>query len=589
MAKHKTLYIEIDDEITSVVEKLREAVQEEVTLVIPKGAVLLQSVVNLRLLKRISHKLNKKIAVVAADPTSRNLVSRAGIVLQHSVSDSFPEGAEKDLEEAPKPISSTLNIEAEGEGATKEKKIAVKGYAQTDDDTEEIQDTKETQRKKEIEQEIKKPNNITSRKPEKNLIRTSIGGAKKSETKDADRAQKIQAIRSRRTVGVSKSLLPKNFARFAILFGGIAAIVVVVVLMMTLPRATITIIPKTEPTSDTINVGIISSGNPSADLNQVAGKYIEATKQDSKNFPATGQKDFGKNATGNVSFSNIYSSSTSELLPAGTKLQTSGGKIYLLDAPVTIPPATVSGGTLIAGIATGKASAEKTGEAYNAGTTGLTILGLSATKQGKITAASSGFTGGSTDVKTVVSADDIAKAKTATEAEAQDQAKADLKLKVEAGQILQDQAIALKINESKSLVSQDAQASGFDYSVTVLARGITYDEKQVKESALTALSNKLQGQKTLLDSDTGNFAYSVKKFDADAKTLLIATTVQKKAVPNIDLSKAPQDLAGKTDSEIRGYFANIPEIDTIKVVFWPFWVKHAPGNASRTSIVLDTE
>lgn len=576
MAKHKVLYIEIDDEITSVAEKLRETAQEEVTLVIPKGAVLMQSVVNLRLLKRISSKLSKKIAIVAADPTSRNLISRAGLVVQRSISDAFPADAEADIEEAPKPVSRTLTIEAEGAASEEDEEegISVKQYAEESEEPK----TKKASEKISIPVVAKK----SSKLPERNIY------SPRKVSEDTDRSKKIQAIRAKRTIGVSKSRLPKNFARFAILLGGTAAIIVGVILMMTLPKVTITIIPKSEATSDTINVGVLAKGTPQASLNQVQGKFIETTKTDSKNFQATGQKDFGNKASGNVSFSNSFSSSA-ELLKAGTKLQTSDGKIYTLDAPVTIPGGTVQGGSIVAGIATGKASAEKTGESYNIGTTGLTILGLSASKQAKITAASSGFTGGSTEVKTVVSADDIAKAKTAAEQEAQDQAKADLKLKVEAGQVLKDEAIALKITESKSLVSQDAQASGFDYSVTVLAQGITYEEKTVKDAATTALSSKLQGQKTLLDSDKGNFSYAIKKLDVEARSMLVATTVQKKAVPNIDLSAAPAQLAGKTDSEIRGYFANTPEIDNVKIVFWPFWVKHAPRNTDRTTIVLDTE
>ncbi len=582
MSKHKTLYIEIDDEITSVAEKLRQTTQENVTVVIPKGAVLLQSVVNLRLLKRIAEKSGKHIAVVAADATSKNLIARAGLVLQHGVSDPFPEGAEADvIEPKEKPVSSTLTLEIDGKP---DKKLAVKGYEPEDADDDSDEDEGEEARAPKAVA-VKKLTS-SSEPARKNFAR--VTSLDRNEKPKEDRAARLAAIKSKRSVGMAKSRLPRNFARFAVLFAGVAAIIVIVILMMTLPKATITIVPKTEATSDTININVLASGKPSATLNQVSGKYIETTKQDNKNFPATGQKDFGKKATGTVSLSNLYSSSA-EVLPAGTKLKTASGNIYLLDAPVTIPGATVVSGSLVAGIATGKASAEKSGEAYNIGTTGLTIVGLPTLKQGKVTAASSGFADGSTDVQTVVSADDIAKAKDATEKEAKDQAREDLKGKVEAGATLQDDAIAYEIKEEKSLVSQDAKASAFDYSVTVIAKGITYVENDVKSAAVTALSDKLQGQKTLLESDSGNFAYTVKKLDVSVKSLLLATTVQKKAVPNIDLSKAPQELAGKTDSEIRGYFANTPEIDAVKIVFWPFWVKHAPKNSSRTQIVLDTQ
>ena len=48
----KTLYLELDEEITSVIDKLTQIEDDEVILVAPIGAQLLSSLVNFKLLKR---------------------------------------------------------------------------------------------------------------------------------------------------------------------------------------------------------------------------------------------------------------------------------------------------------------------------------------------------------------------------------------------------------------------------------------------------------------------------------------------------------------------------------------------------------
>ena len=50
-AKKDTIYIEADDEITAVIDKVVNAKSEIVAVVLPKRAVVFQSVVNMRLLK----------------------------------------------------------------------------------------------------------------------------------------------------------------------------------------------------------------------------------------------------------------------------------------------------------------------------------------------------------------------------------------------------------------------------------------------------------------------------------------------------------------------------------------------------------
>jgi hypothetical protein len=89
---HQTFYIDIDEEITSIVERLRNSKSEEVVIVVPKRALLIQSIVNLRLLKKESDGLGISLSIVTQDPLGKVLIEKAGISYQAKLDELRDEG-----------------------------------------------------------------------------------------------------------------------------------------------------------------------------------------------------------------------------------------------------------------------------------------------------------------------------------------------------------------------------------------------------------------------------------------------------------------------------------------------------------------
>jgi len=79
---HKTLYIDIDEEITSIIDRLRKAEAREVIIVAPKNAMLLQSIVNLKLLKKEADRKKKQLLIITQDKIGKKLIEKAGILAQ---------------------------------------------------------------------------------------------------------------------------------------------------------------------------------------------------------------------------------------------------------------------------------------------------------------------------------------------------------------------------------------------------------------------------------------------------------------------------------------------------------------------------
>ncbi len=76
------LYIDVDEEITTVVDRLRHSPAQSVSVVVPQRAVLLQSIVNLKLLGREAKKIGKNLILMTKDEEGIVFASRAGIEVQ---------------------------------------------------------------------------------------------------------------------------------------------------------------------------------------------------------------------------------------------------------------------------------------------------------------------------------------------------------------------------------------------------------------------------------------------------------------------------------------------------------------------------
>ena len=76
-----TIYIDIDDEITNIIEKVVDSKQKIVALVLPKRATALQSIVNMKLLKRRADNVGKRVVLITSE---KGLLPLAGAVGLHT-------------------------------------------------------------------------------------------------------------------------------------------------------------------------------------------------------------------------------------------------------------------------------------------------------------------------------------------------------------------------------------------------------------------------------------------------------------------------------------------------------------------------
>ena len=82
---YQIFYIDIDEEITSIIDRLRKSKTTENFFVVSPRALLLQSVVSLKLLRKEAEREKKQIAVVVNDQEAKVKIEKSGILALSSL------------------------------------------------------------------------------------------------------------------------------------------------------------------------------------------------------------------------------------------------------------------------------------------------------------------------------------------------------------------------------------------------------------------------------------------------------------------------------------------------------------------------
>ena len=79
MQKRDIIYIDVEDDITAIIGKIKESKEKIIALVPPKRIGVLQSAVNLRLLARTADHAKKRLVIITANSALSSLAASASI------------------------------------------------------------------------------------------------------------------------------------------------------------------------------------------------------------------------------------------------------------------------------------------------------------------------------------------------------------------------------------------------------------------------------------------------------------------------------------------------------------------------------
>ncbi|HVX47862.1 MAG TPA: hypothetical protein VHA05_00700 [Candidatus Saccharimonadales bacterium] len=568
--KKDTIYIDIDDEITGIIDKVRASKGKVTALVLPKRAGVFQSIVNMKLLKRAADEADKNLVLITSEAGLLPLAGAAGIHVAKTLS-SKPEI----------PVAPTL--EDAGEEAIDEA-----GNAQPI--------TKETAGDQPVGQLAAPPtdNGVeTLQLDDDELPEDEAADAAKPPLAKKPVAPAAAAAKSAKDKGKKGGKVSKipNFGKFRkkLIFAGVILLLLIIgiiVAAIVLPKATINIKTDAQNVPVSLNLNLSTSQNEldtSSDTPTLPAKLASVQKTYSQQVPSTGQKNNGNKATGSIMMTaqECGSSNPPSSVPAGTGV-TANGNTYITQQTTTFS----SSGKFEHGCITVSAngstpiSAQAGGSSYNTGN------GSTFSVAGHSDVSATGSASGGTDnVVQVVNQNDISNAK--SKISTNDGTQKDFLV----NQLKQDGYFAIKSTFSSGTpnMTQSAQVGDVANNVTV-TETITYTMFGAKEKDLdTIVDNAVKNQvdiskQSILDRGLNQAAFGVNSSNGSSAQLTLQTTAE--VGPDIDTNAIRQAALGKKPADVRSEVGNNPDVKSVDVNLSPFWVGSVPKKASKVTVKI---
>ena len=530
------IYIDVEDDITTIISKIKASKERIIALVSPRRIGVLQSAVNIRLLARAATSADKRIVLITNDSVLAGLAATAKI-----------------------PIAKTLQSKPE---------IAEIPVLKVDDDNDVIDGGKLAVG--DMADSAKR----SKKSDEDSAVDNAIADANKKESKGLDSLKKM----------VKKPKVPdfNTFRKKFLLIGGgvLLLIVFLVWAIWFAPHATVVISAKTTSMTVSDTVSLNETAATSAKSNVIKSVKKELAKEVSVEFSATGKKNVGEKATGVVVFSN--SSSSSVTISAGTILKNSGLS-YTLNSSVTVPGATLGWGCpgyKCPGSASGSITASEGGAQYNAATGSMSI------SVDDISASLRSATSGGTDkTATVVTASDIESAKSKLSEKKIDGLKEQLLSSFGDSATVITESYVENRSDPSSSVAVDGEATGaVTLKSTITASALAIDKNELKNFVEAKLKEEISGKKSQRIYDNGVSKVAFSQFSRAHNTQTVRLTTNGKVGPDIKEANVKDQAKGKSYGEVQSAIESIEGVEDVDVKFSPFWVKSVPKDINKINV-----
>lgn len=546
--KKDVIYIEADDEIAVVADKLVASKSKVVALVLPKRCTMLHSSVNMKILNKAANSANKSIVLISTEQALLPIAGAAGMYVAKSLQSKpfIPElsqAIKDDKEDLTEPIP--LDTQDPVIDATK----PVGELANTDS----------------------KDNKVLETVAVSSAVNDSV-------------AKKASKKKKKMSVPNFDSFRKKLFLVIGIF---ILVLGLLYVAIFVLPKATvaITVDQNDIPVALTIKAGPKLQTNVDEKTFELTTKTI--TKNESKQGPATGEKNKGAKASGKVI---IYNCSKSDKLadtvrsvPAGTGVS-SGGQTFITQSDVSVSPSGFNGDTCKFDKPSSAVVivAQNPGESYNLSPRSYAVNGYASMSA----QADAPTTGGTNEIVKIVQASDCESLQNAINASSNADAS-----KQELTTQLKKEGVTPIIDTFKAdTTNVTCEPAVGQESPTVTAKAtLTYSMSGISTESL----NQLVTKEALKQAGEGQTLVST---GIDNASLTRENQLSSGSVVNFDLkttavSGVKQDeqqiksqIVGKNARETSETLKKINGVQDVVVSYSPFWVNKNPNNTSKITV-----
>ncbi len=566
-----TFYIEPEDDITDIINHIKASKQKIIALVPPKKLNVLRSSINLKLIARTAKMHDKAIVVVTTDPTLMKMAALSSLPFAKNLSSrpTLPsEFNEADLEypAKAKKVSPSDEIEINEKAAPAS---SVSRVRTTNEDA------------------ANRANNTSNLTKNSTMNLDSEEVAKNPEDEEADNQP--------------KKILTLDSLKNRIIIGVVAAVLLIgsfVWAFILAPAAKISVKIKTIAENFSENVSFVTDAKQAVSKD---GKFFLETASLEKNseveFEATGEKNVGDKATGELRLIATFDMSTTTATASRPDVATvSQGSAFayrnlnfLTDQEVKISwDGSIS--NCDAGRHNGKCQVAKTVKATAIeGGAKYNIEAVSSGWQSSVAGvegyANSAFKGGTDKIQKIVTASDITKAKEKlTEA---DGAKEELFEKVPSDDIkIEDSYKKVTADPTSSPAVDQPTENGKAKLTAKTTYSVNYvDKAAIEEYVKSVVSTRLGGDQKIYE--TGNIF--IEKFQNNNNSVTAKIKATLKTGPEVTEQSVLEKSLGKKVGEVTTLIKSINGVSDVEVNTSFPWVRQIPNDANKVSIKIMVE
>ena len=344
------------------------------------------------------------------------------------------------------------------------------------------------------------------------------------------------------------------------------------------PHATVVITAKTTTSTVDKSVTLKQDGKVDAANNIVKSLRQEQKKDISVDFTPTGKKKVGEKASGTMHLVRTSVSSLTLTIPAGTSFS-SGDYTFVSTEPASLSGTSIGPGGVIQSVATVKVQATQVGSEYN-----LSSRSYSSNVSG-FSAAGTAMSGGSSREVTVVSADDVAKAKVKLDAQKDTSLQSAVKALFPSSSIVINESYQEARSNPTPSVAVDHEASGtvqLKTTVTASMQGI--DRSDMKQFLEDTLKKEIGGKKNQKIYNDGSNEVKFAQYSERNNAVQVRLTANAKIGPEIDEHKVKEQVKGRNYGDVQSSLESIEGVQDVDTKFSPFWVRTVPNNDKHISI-----
>jgi hypothetical protein len=556
------LYLNLEDDVSTIVEKLKKLHATSLVLVCPKRCFLFRDGINLRLLKKQADLLGKEIFILTMDEKGQAYAKEAGFQLKflyqeqgkRTLSDIRPGKRVQPSQGLSKPAAQHIGIL--------------------------------TQTGKDIS----------------GIVRRFTRGSRQERVATAGEFRAAENLAGPQLL-VADSVYPpelqqayeltrhkrKNQKRVAVLAAG-SLLIILVVFFVILPKATVIVYPKTEPVTRDMEISLGTNiQTPDVDRLVMPAKKFSEPVELKNTFQSQGKKEIGNKAGGTVKIYNFAKLPIN--LKSSTTILSVGSKTYRLTQDVSsLRPATYKNAKTkeinedSLGPSFGVVAADG-GESFNlpAGTRmEISNQVFGSNPQFLYAKTDTAITGGTSRFLSVVSDQDIKDSQSALSVASLETVKNKL---AKENLTLADKSYVIQTTSFFTDKPVNSESPTFQASFNATISGLAFDKDQLLKLAMDRISQTLAGDKILQFEDLEQMDYKIKTVDPSGETAVLLVHFEGKAVMKLDLKGLAAGLAGKSKSQVNEILKSRPEIEKIDIILAPAWQQNFPWFSQKISVI----